>query len=126
MKRDSIDFFLIPDAHLAIDARLCMWARWVRVRPAGWQTHPMFRQYRSHAWQWEAPIVQMPINTLQAHATEKAVAALPDKNRDAIRWSYVFPSNPAGMARRLAVTREGLLALVNDGRTMLINRTKKD
>jgi hypothetical protein len=127
MKRDSIDFFLIPDAHLAIDARLCMWARWVKPgRSSGWIAHPMWKNYRSHAWQWHEPVIQLPMNTLQAHETEKAVAALPAKNRDAIRWNYVFRRDPAGMAQKLAVTRQGLLDLVSNGRTMLINRTKKD
>ena len=121
-KVHSVDFHYVSDAHLAIDARLQEWARWVRVRPAGWQSHPMFKQYRSHAWQWHRPEYKTPVNTLEAHEMEKAVAKLPDKHRAAIRWSYVFSNNPIQMARRLAVSREGLLSLVVDGRSMLINR----
>lgn len=121
-KVHSVDFHYVSESHREIDLALTQWARWVRVKPSGWQTHPMFRQYRSHAWQWEAPIVQAAINTLEAHKTEKAVSALPEKHRDAVRWSYVFRNNPIQMARRLGVSKEGLLALVVDGRTMLINR----
>ena len=117
-----VDFHHVKDTHREIDAQLCAWARWVRVRPSGWQTHPMFRQYRSHAWQWERPVIQDPVNTLEAHKIEKAVAKLPDKQRDAVRWSYVFRNNPNQMARRLGVSMGGLLELVVQGRTMLVNR----
>ena len=123
MKRDDhIDFHMVRDEHLAIHARLEAWARWVKVRPSGWQVAPMFRQYRSKSWQWEMPQIQSPPNMLEAVATEKAVAQLPEKHRDAIRWAYVWCGNPMGMARRLAVSREGLLELIAQGRTMLKNR----
>jgi DNA-directed RNA polymerase specialized sigma24 family protein len=121
-KVHSVDFHYVSDAHQAIHERLELWARWVRVKPTGWQTHPMFKQYRSHSWQWHTPEIRTPVNTLEAHALEKAVSALPEKHRDAVRWSYVFQNNPLQMARRLGVSKEGLLALVVDGRAMLINR----
>jgi hypothetical protein len=79
MKRDAIDFFLVDDRHAAIHARLEEWARWVRVRPRGWMTTPMFRQYRSHAWQWERPEIRTPIDTNRAVSVEKEVATLPEK-----------------------------------------------
>jgi DNA-directed RNA polymerase specialized sigma24 family protein len=123
-KVHSVDFHYVSENHYAIDRELQQWARWVKNRPAGWHTQPMFRQYRSHAWQWERPVHQDPINTLEAHAMEKAVGALPEKHRDAIRWSYVFKNNPHQMARQLAVTKERLLALVVSGRSMLNNRSK--
>jgi hypothetical protein len=136
MRRDDwVDFFAVADHHLAIHQRLESWARWVRVRPHGWQVAPMFRQYRSHAWQWEAPTVQAAINIPEAVEMEKAVSLLPEKNREAIRWAYYWAtippivakmndkeSGPTGMARRLAVTKEGLMDLIQGGRSMLINR----
>ena len=121
-KVHSVDFFYVSDAHQDIHERLELWARWVRVKPSGWQTHPMFKQYRSHAWQWHRPEVKAEINTLDAAMLEKAVGKLPEKNRDAIRWSYVFCNNPIQMARRLGVSKEGLLELVIAGRSMLKNR----
>lgn len=124
MRRDDVDFFFVADAHTAIDERLCTWARWVRPRKSGWQTHPMWRNVRAN-WQWEAPVLQAPLNTLEAHETEKAVAALPPKNRDAIRWAYVFRRDPLGMARQLGVSKQGLLDLVHAGRTMLCNRSSE-
>jgi hypothetical protein len=125
MKReDHIDYFLVRDEHLAIHARLEAWARWVKVRPFGWQTAPMFRQYRSKAWQWERPEVKSPVNVPEALEIERAVSVLPEKNRTAIRWVYVACDGPVKMARDLGVSKEGLMDLVHAARTMVRNRSK--
>jgi len=116
-------FDYVPERQYAIDTRLSHWARWVRDNPQAWRTSPMFRQYRSHAWQWERPEPQIQINTLDAHETERAVRTLPDKHRLAIRWAYVYSYIPPNAIRReLDVTRDGLLQLIVDGRDMLKNR----
>jgi DNA-directed RNA polymerase specialized sigma24 family protein len=123
MKReDHVDYFLVADQHLAIHARLESWASWVRVRPQGWQVAPMFRQYRSKAFQWHAPELKPQINIPEAVEMEKAVSLLPEKHREAIRWVYVFGGSPPAMARRLDVSKQGLLDLIHAGRTMLRNR----
>lgn len=122
MRRDEVDFFLVRDDHLAIHARLEDWARWVRVRPHGWQVAPMFRLYRSKAWQWERPDPKPSVNIPEAVEMEKAVSLLPEKNRTAVRWAYVRCDNPLRMARELGVTKQGLFDLVNVARMMLINR----
>lgn len=122
MRRDAIDFFFVPDHQVGVHTRLEAWARWVRVRPHGWQVTPMFRQYRSKAFQWHAPEVREPVNIPEAVAMEKAVSLLPEKHREAVRWAYVFAGPPGACARRLAVSKDGLLALITDGRQMLIDR----
>jgi hypothetical protein len=123
MKRDdAIDFHLVQDGHLAIHARLEAWARWVRVRPVGWQMAPMFRQYRSKSWQWERPVLQSAVNVPEAVAMEKAVSLLPNKHREAIRWAYVWCSGPVSMARQIGVSKQGLMELIGQGRTILVNR----
>lgn len=123
MRRDDfVDFHLVRDDHLAVHARLEAWARWVRVRPHGWQMSPMFRMYQSKARQWHQPEVREAVNIPEAVEVEKIVSLLPEKNRDALRWSYVFPGNPAAMARRLGVSLNGLRDLVERGRTMVVNR----
>lgn len=119
-----IDYSHVPERHAAIHARLENWARWVRVRPHGWQTAPMFRMYQSKARQWESPVIQNPVDTLDAVLVEKAVSALPEKHRAAVRWSYVHCGNPLAMARSLAVSKQGLADLVTDGRSMLQNRLR--
>lgn len=122
MKRDDIDFHLVKDEHLAIHAELENWSRWVRVRPVGWQVSPMFRMYRSNAWQWSRPEIRVEIDVPGAVAMEKAVSLLPEKHRTAIRWSYVLCGHPARMARDLGVSKQGLCDLIAAGRTMLKNR----
>jgi len=123
MKReDHVDYFLVPDGQLGIHERLENWSRWVRVRPHGWQVAPMFRQYRSKAWQWERPEPKASLNLQEAVAMEKAVSLLPEKHREAIRWNYVFAGSPVAMAKRLGVSKQGLLDLIQSGRTMLVNR----
>ena len=120
--QDTVDYNHVKPEHEAVHERLTNWARWVRVRPQGWQTAPMFRMYQSRARQWEAPVIQNPVDTLDAVVVEKAVSALPEKHRDAIRWWYVHAGNPVAMARALAVSKQGLADLVDAGRTMLQNR----
>lgn len=121
-REEHVDYFLVADGHLDIHRRLESWASWVRVRPHGWQTAPMFRQYRSKAFQWHAPEVKPTINIPEAVEMEKAVSQLPEKHREAIRWSYVWQDSPVATARRLAVTKQGLLDLIHAGRSMLVNR----
>jgi len=119
---ETVDYNYIKPEHEAIHARLVNWRRWVTVRPHGWATAPMFRMYQSKARQWEAPVIQNPVDTLDAVLVEKAVAALPEKHRDAVRWNYVHASDPVKMARTLGVSKQGLADLVDAGRTMLQNR----
>lgn len=118
---EIVDYNHVPDHHRAIHELLENWAAWVRPRAHGWHTQPMFRMYQSKARQWESPVIRNQVNTLDAMKMEKAVAALPEKHRDAIRWSYVDRSNPIGMAKKLAVSKQGLADLVDAGRTMLKN-----
>ena len=117
-----VDYNYIKPEHEAIHARLENWERWVRVRPHGWVTHPMFRNFRASK-QWEAsPHIGTPVDTLDAALMENAVYALPEKHREAVRWWYVYRRDPAAMARNLGVSKQGLADLVEAGRTMLKNR----
>lgn len=120
--QETVDYHHIKPEHEAIHARLVNWERWVRVRPHGWFTHPMFRNFRASK-QWEAsPHISTPVDTLDAALMEKAVYALPDKHREALRWWYVYRRDPVAMARNLGVSKQGLAYLVEAGRTMLKNR----
>lgn len=119
---EIVDYNHIATHHEAIHARLVNWERWVRVRPHGWFTHPMWRNYRTSR-QWEvSPYIGVPVNTIDAALMEKAVYALPEKHREAVRWWYVYRRDPAAMARNLGVSKQGLADLVEAGRTMLANR----
>ena len=123
MKTRLIDFHEVEEHQWAIDQKLRNWARWLKPGRQSWMS-PMFAQYRSKAWQWERPAVADPINILEAADMEKAVSALPDKHKHAIRWAYYFQSSPSIAFRVLGVNRDGLMLLIRDGRQMLINRQK--
>jgi hypothetical protein len=122
MQRDLPDFHTVHPLHLVIHDRLCNWSRYVAGGGRTAQVAPMFRAYRSsEVWGQEPNI---PIDSLDGHEIEKAVGKLPEKNRDAIRWSYVFSYIPAPKVQRhLGVTRVGLVTLIHDGRAMLKNRS---
>lgn len=120
-----IDFAHVPTRQDAIHLRLEQWARWVRVTPKGWATHPMWRNAKTPR-QWDIdPHIHQTMNTLEAHEIERAVSLLPSKHRSAVRWFYVFPFIHQGkIQRELAVTNAALAQLVVDGRDMLTNRLR--
>lgn len=122
---ETVDYNHIPAHHEAIHARLVNWARWLRPRLSGWHTHPMWRNSRTSR-QWEvSPDISTPVNTIDAALIEKAVYALPEKHREAVRWWYVYRRDPVAMARNLGVSKQGLADLVDSSRTMLNNRLQK-
>jgi len=123
MIRDYIDFHAVEPHQLAMHDRLLNWARYVRVRRVMWQA-PIWRLGRSGSRQWHSPEPREEVDILDGHALEKAVGALPEKHREAIRWSYVWRTTPAHARRALGVTSDTLCRLVTDGRAMLINRSK--
>jgi hypothetical protein len=117
--KQPIDFHAVPHEHRHIDRRLLNWARWVRDRPQGF-VHPMWRAYKSsEVWASEPGI---PVDSLDAADLERSVSALPERHRDALRWSYVYRGRPWKMCRALGVSEDGLAGLIRDGRQMLINR----
>lgn len=121
LMRVKVDFHHVEEHQHAIDKRLHNWSRWVKPHRPSWVS-PMFRMYRSHAWQWHAPEHRETCDVLDAQAIEKLVCKLPEKHRQAVRWHYVFPCEPFRMARELGVTEQALFQLVRDGRQMLMNR----
>ena len=122
-----IDIHHIPARHDEINRRLEEWAKWVRVRPIGWFTQPMFRMYQSKARQWDAnPHIPVAINGLHALEIERAVSILPEKHKAAIRWAYVFSWVPVKKVQReLSLTPEELAETINYSRDMVKNRLKQ-
>ena len=119
---ETVDYCYVSLEHELIHARLLNWGRWVRVRPHGWSTHPMFRNAKTPRSFDIDPHISTALDTLDALLIERTVSKLPEKHRDALRWHYVRKADPAGMARKLGVSRAGLLDLVCDGRAMVGNR----
>lgn len=123
VRTPAVDFFYVEPGHQAIHEDLENWALYVEVKRRAGQA-PIWRLGKSHGRQWYAPEVKAAVDTLAGHAMEKAVSALPEKQRDAIRWCYVGKWSPAIQIRAQGVTYEGLGNLVRSGRIMLINRKK--
>jgi hypothetical protein len=123
LKRDDgIDFFYVEADQLAIHDRLENWARYVDAKGVRWEQAPIWKLGKSASRQWDVPELRPPVNTLDGHAIEKAVSALPIKHREAMRWYYVWKGGARHACINLAVTRQGLVDLVKAARHMLINR----
>lgn len=121
---DYIDFNRVPPEQRDIHDRLEGWAIWL-MSDSSRPVCPMFRQVKSHARQWEMPQPKRAVDTKDALAIEKIVSQLPNKYREALRWFYVFRKpSPLQVARRLAVSKAGLLEVINDGRTMVKNQLR--
>lgn len=120
MKVNTIDFHAVQSEHQAIHRRLENWARLVKYQGMHWVA-PIWKRGRSNGRQWETPVLMAPVDTLQGWRVEKAVAALPQKHREAVRWAYVYKDAPAKRCRDLGLTHEGLDNHVRSGRQMLLN-----
>ena len=120
MTKATIDFSRVEPNQIAIHDRLRNWARWVTPR-TGNTVSPMFRGYRSHAWQWHTPEIRETCDMLDAQAIEKTVSKLPEKHRTAVRWAYVYRCTPAIACRELGLSYDGLYRHLRDGRQMLAN-----
>jgi hypothetical protein len=120
MKRDAVDFSMVPVHQQAMDARLANWARSL-YSSAGSSASPMFRLYRSsdvHA----IPHVSTPYDAQDAIKIAKGVRALPDACVHALNWAYIKPGNPRKACQQIGCTMAGLAQYVIDGRQMLLNR----
>jgi hypothetical protein len=126
VQQTNVDYNHVKPEHEAVHERLSNWARWVRVRPQGWQTQPMFRNFRASK-QWEAsPHIPTSVDSLDGLLIERVVSSLPDKHKAVLRWLYVFPSlHCNAMQRSLAVTADGLQRLIQDARSMANNLSRK-
>jgi DNA-directed RNA polymerase specialized sigma24 family protein len=118
-----VDYSQIKPEHEEIHLRLQNWARWARGGSSA-LSHPMWRFFREKESSESAPLDHIPVNSLDAHMLEKLVVGLPEKQRHAVRWWYVYANNPKQAAKLLGVTMDALSELVHDARTMLKNRSK--
>jgi hypothetical protein len=123
MKRETIDFHAIPPHQDRMHERLLNWALWVHPK-GGARTSPMFRLYRSDEHR-EGVRAASYIDAADGQKIEHAVAALPFKHGEALRWSYVVKCSPVVACRLIACTLVELAQLVTDARQMLVNRDKR-
>lgn len=118
-----VDFNHVDQKHAEIHKRLENWARWCVTNTRGFVS-PIFRLYRAtEVWDHEqGQLLPPPIDPMDAQRMEKAVSKLPEKHRDAIRWCYIVRAQPVRMCRALGVSKAGLVDMIHEGRTMLVNR----
>lgn len=120
MKRDAVDFHLIPQRQEVMHLRLENWARSQFGGP-GASASPMFRLYKSDEV-WHAPMASIPVDLQDAAKIAKGVRALPEPHMRALDWHYVNTCSPLKIRRAMGWTAEALAMYVIDGRDMLINR----
>jgi DNA-directed RNA polymerase specialized sigma24 family protein len=120
MRRDKfIDFFYVAANQQEMHKRLENWAQ-ACFSGGGSSASPMFRLYRPDNFERAAPSI--PVDTHDAAKIAKGVAMLPEPHRHALSWNYIEGGSPGKARRKLGVTIDGLMLLISDGRTMLINR----
>lgn len=113
------DFSRVAPEHDAIDARLVNWARYVKDHGAAWMS-PIWRLGKPMG-RYATMEPRCAVDEEDALRIERAVSELPEMQRGAIRWCYVYRFSPARMARILAVRYDTLAWLVNDARQRLNN-----
>lgn len=127
MKRESIEWHIVPEKQLAMHDRLLNWARWCRG-PAGSDVSPMFRLYRptdanqGAGQRYGLRATAEPVDSRDATKISRGVGLLPEPHRLSLQWYYVKPVAPLRACREIATTMAGLARLVQDGRQMLLNR----
>lgn len=125
MKRDAVDFQVIPLHQDKMHLRLDNWARWCEG-PCRYDVAVGFGLFRSDEFTDKEDRLETeirpPVNVLDAHKMQKGVSELPEKHRKAVQWYYVVRSAPIRACRQIACTPAMLVELVDDGRQMLINR----
>jgi hypothetical protein len=123
MRRDAIDFHLVPERQAAIHERLRVnWRAYCHggKSPA---VSAMFRDYRPPKDAvYNPPEPRTQADTLDGAKLNRAVVLLPGKHMLALQWYYIQEGSPFQARKRIGVTLDELGRLVIDGRTMLINR----
>lgn len=127
MKRENIDWHVVPERQLVIHERLLNWGRWCHG-PIGHDVSPMFRLYRStdanqgDGMRYGMRSTPNPVDTHDAARIAKAVGFLPEPHRLSLQWYYVKPVSPRKACQAIATNMAGLARYVTDARNMLVNR----
>lgn len=119
--KTAIDWHRVPEYQFPMHSRLENWARYVRTHHPH-RGAPMWRFTLSSQRMWHMPAPVASVDERDGFEVERSVGELPEANREAIRWHYVYQGPPARIIRSLGITYETLAFLVIDGRAMLMNR----
>jgi hypothetical protein len=116
----KVDIQYIPEHQKHIHDELINWAMTVADGREN-KVSPMFRQYRSHAWQWHEPEFRPTVRPLDGWKMNANVVKLPEKHRKTLVWFYIQRTPVYKARKQLGLTEEGLNKHVVDARQMLIN-----
>jgi len=121
--RKYADLSYVPPEQRDLDKRLVNWAKWANVY-GGRFVQPMFKLYRptENEAEGHAHSGSIPVDSSDALKIEKGVVQLPEKHKWAVYWAYRSKCNPTRACKVIGVSRDGLAALIQDGRQMLLNR----
>ncbi|OXE36922.1 MAG: hypothetical protein CGW95_04885 [Phenylobacterium zucineum] len=106
------------DHHKWVHDRLLNWARWVTPGMSP-KVSPMFRDYRSHAWQWHPREHRLACDPIEAQQIERIIAKLPHAHRESLRWCYVYQSRVSKACRTIGAAPPALMTYIHDGRGMV-------
>lgn len=118
-----VDFAHVPTNQAEIHERLENWRRWSRSTGRGGSGMlPMFEGYRNSYWEPARP-ASAPVDVLDAVEIQKVMPHIPERQRWALVWCYIWPSVPVPrVCLHLGVSKAGLQDLITTGRTMVNNR----
>ena len=124
MKREAIDFHLVPERQAAIHERLRV--NWRAYCHGGTKVEvsAMFRDYRAPKDAvYNPPEAKSQADTIDGGKLHRAIVdGLPPKHCMALQWYYIQEGSPFQARKRIGVTLDELGRLVIDGRDMLRNR----
>lgn len=119
LKAVFVDFETVKPEHKLIHKLLENWALWVKPT-AHSALCPMFRMCKSNVRQWHLPAYRPSCDILAAQETEKKMRHLSAKQRDAIKWFYLYPTiSQAKVCKHLGLSRIELQGVLNDARSLL-------
>lgn len=118
--KEKIDIGRVPAHQHFMHERLVNWAMWAKPGQSV-SICPMFKQAKSNSFQWHPPEYRPTCDTLDAQYMEKAICKLPDDNRKALVWWYIYRTGELAFRKKLGVTLERLDILVINGRQHLMN-----
>jgi len=111
-----------------IEAELRNWARWVRERRMRGHCRSFEHRYRSPRgaeveWETAPPLVPLPApDALAAIQVEACMHLLPDGQRKALKFVYLYGAEARWCCRRLALRHSDWPEFLEAARRMLANR----
>lgn len=120
MKRDAVDFSIVPEHQQDMHVRLENWALYCHSGnpPA---VNPMFRMYRAERdATYNPPQPKRECDFIDGMKVNRLVVNLPERHRIATQWFYIVRDSPNKARKRIGDgSFEDLALLVVESRDMM-------